>query len=144
MVQASGKQQLPVPVDTAPAFDPTTTGGPAAAETFNAVLEAAGKIEVDNEWAREVVALVAFAVTQVKGKDITGALVTARGINAAWNRAKVLAAIAAAQTEAGDHGAPSETWAQALINVKEIHPFDRPLLLVIVAYDLAATESRRR
>ena len=25
MVKASGKQQLPVPVDTAPAFDPTTS-----------------------------------------------------------------------------------------------------------------------
>ena len=159
-------------------------GDPAAAETFAAVLETAGKIEVENEWFREVVALVAIADAQVKARDITGALETARGINDAWNRAKALAhianvqaetgnhgaaretwaealqtargivdagerweaiaAIAAAQTEAGDHGAASETWTQVLLNVKEIPPFVRPLLLAIVAHDLAATESRRR
>ena len=95
-------------------------GDPAAAETFAAVLETAGKIEVENEWFREVVALVAIADVQVKARDITGALETARGINDAWNRAKALAHIANVQAETGNHGAASETWAEALQTARGI------------------------
>ena len=48
MVKASGKQQLPVPVDTAPAFDPTAAKiivvvCPAKADTFSGSQSRQGK-----------------------------------------------------------------------------------------------------